>query len=106
MDNAIELRQWLIDLFPSFQSEWDDDEEEVSLHGVLIVFTQYFGAEKEKFNYKQIKKLAEFINKSVEKEGDLENAISTCFLEHLNQIDSGKLMKPLLSKLAKDKMHA
>jgi hypothetical protein len=106
MIDATELREWLIDLFPSFQEEWEENENDITLHGVLIVFTQYFGAEKDKFNEKQIKILAEFINKSVVKDDDLENAISTCFLEHLNQINSGKLMKPFLSKLAKDKMHA
>jgi len=106
MINAIELREWLINIFPSFQEEWEENENDITLHAVLIVFTQYFGAEQEKFNKKQIKKLADFINKSVEKDDDLENAISTCFLEHLNQIESGKLMKPFLSKIAKDKMHA
>ena len=103
---AKDLRDLLFKVFPSFANEWEEDQEDFTLHGVLLRFTDYFGKWEEPFSEKQISKLATFINDSVGNDDELENAISTCFLEHLRQIRADRTLLPYLSKLAKKKMHA
>jgi len=103
---AKDLRDMLFKIFPSFVNEWEEDQEDLTLHGVLLMFTDYFGKREEPFSEKQISKLATFINDSVVNDDELENAISTCFLEHLRQIRADRRLLPYLSKLAKKKMHA
>lgn len=103
---AKDLRDLLFEVFPSFANEWEEDEEAFTLHGVILRFTDYFGKAEEPFSEKQISKLAAFINDSVVNNDELENAISTCFLEHLCQIKADRRLLHYLSKLAKKKMHA
>lgn len=103
---AKDLRDLLFKVFPSFTNEWEEDEEDFTHHAVIIRFTEYFGKGEEPFSEKQISKLAEFINDSVVNDDELENAISTCFLEHLRQIRADRRLLHYLSKLAKKKMHA
>ncbi len=76
---AKDLRDLLFKIFPSFANKWEEDEEDFTLHGVLLRFTDYFGKEKESFSEKQISKLATFINDSVVNNDELENVISTYF---------------------------
>ena len=106
MITAIELKNRLTKIFPTFDNEWVEDEEINSLHGVLLVFTPYFGSESSKFTEKQIKMLSVLINETVKNEDDLENAVSACFLEHLHQIKAEITLRPYLSKLAKTKLNA
>jgi len=106
LDTPSDLRASLEDLFPSFKAEWEDGEVCESLHQVMFVFTPYFGAHSKEFTVTQLRQLADMINRSVEESDDLENALSTCFLEHLHQIGSERLLKPYLNEPAKGKLRA
>jgi len=105
MKSAEETKTWLIKVFPSFEQEWDNDEKCHSLHQVFQRFTPFFGSHAQSVSDKQLIALGDFINRAVE-DSTLENAASTCFLEHLKQIDSTKVLRPYLSKTAKRKTHA
>lgn len=108
MIEPLELKKWLIEIFPSFQDEWDEDDTDVdlTLHGVCLRFTPYFGCVNNDLSENQLKKLGDFINSAVQQNDLLENAVSTCFLEHLHQISSFKILKAYLNKVARDKTHA
>src|SRR5439155_2408023 len=55
---------------------------------------------------RQVRQLAELINQAVEAPDELENAVSTCFLEHLRQVRTYKVLAPHLSTQAKRRTHA
>jgi hypothetical protein len=101
-----ELRNLLEQIFPNFSHEWEDDEQSESLHHVMFVFTPFFGGQAGHAQPKQLEQLAKFINRSVQNDDKLENAISTCFLEHLHQINAERLLKPYLTDTAKRKLRA
>jgi len=110
---ARELWTELTRLFPDFARDHTAQDLEASeraggarLHSVMIPFSQYFGAVRDSFSETQLKNLGQLLNEAVEVDDDLENAVSTCFLEHLQQIDSYKLLAPFLGRRAKDKTHA
>ena len=108
--NIEEVEKILTDIFPSYVEQLKEDKKEqeweYSIHSLFLDFIHYFSSNIEEFNSKQLKKMANFINEAVEIDDNLENAISTCFLEHLYQVNSLKQIKPMLSKLAKEKLHA
>src|SRR6187401_3138122 len=87
-----ELRTALISICPAFAADLPDDELEererdgtATFHFVMQPFTTYFGTGQAALSEKQLKQLADLINRAVENEDDLENAVVTCFLEHLRQ---------------------
>ena len=98
----------LTEIFPGFSAEYEDGEiqPETTLHFVMRDFTTYFSGNRDTFSESQLKKLAHFINDAVAVDDNLENAVSTCFLEHLHQVRSYKMLAPFLSRQAKDKTHA
>jgi hypothetical protein len=110
---ARELWTRLIALFPGFAEyhSLDDLEESerddaATLHSIMMPFTQYFGRDLSIFTDKQLKTLANLLNDAVSIDDDLENGVSTCFLEHLRQIRGYKALAHYLSAVAKDKTHA
>lgn len=50
---------------------------------------------------KQLRQLGKLVSSLVEKNSDLENAVATCFLEHLHQAKGLKLLWPYLSEKAR-----
>ena len=103
-----ELWTLLTEIFPGFSADCEDDEiqADTTLHFVMTNFTSYFSGNRETFSELQLKKLAHFINGAVAVDDNLENAVGTCFLEHLHQVRSYKILAPFLSRQAKDKTHA
>ena len=101
-----ELRKSLLETFPKFQDEWEEDENSQSLHHVMGHFADFFGKHSHSMSDKQLIALGLFINKVVIHSDGIENAVSTCFLEHLHQLDPEHVMRPYLSKEAKKKGHA
>ena len=77
-----------------------------TFHFILQPFTQYFGANQSTLSQLQLRQLADLINRAVEEPDELENAVATCFLEHLHQVRGYKTLAPLLSPLAKRKTRA
>ena len=105
---AKKLWTLLTEIFPGFSvhCEVEEIQPETTLHFVMIDFSTYFGINRDTFTESQLRKLAQFINDAVAVDDNLENAMSTCFLEHLRQTRSYKLLAPFLSRQAKDKTHA
>ena len=105
---AKELWTLLTEIFPGFSAHCEDEEiqPDTTLHFVMSDFTTYFSGNRDTFSESQLKKLAHFINDAVAVDDNLENAVSTCFLEHLHQVRSYKMLVPFLSRQAKDKTHA
>jgi len=108
-----EIEGILTNIFPSYADELTVDKKEdedfgyiYTLHSLFRDFLSYFSSNIESFSEKQLKEIGNFINEAVEIDDDLENAISTCFLEHLHQVKANKPIKPYLSKKAKERVHA
>jgi hypothetical protein len=72
----------------------------------MLPFAEYFGVARDTLSERQLRNLGRLLNEAVAVDDDLENAVSTCFLEHLRQTGSYKSLAPFLSKQAKDKTHA
>jgi len=80
-----QLRVALIALFPTFEPEIDADSE-TTFHSLMLKFTPFFGKHIRSFTEKQMRGFADLISLAIESPGPLENAMSTCFLEHAKQI--------------------
>jgi hypothetical protein len=108
-----ELRDLLCKIVPTYRTHWEDSDNPYisedgtfSFHGVMIDFTQYFGRSIDTFSEKQMREIGDLINAAVADDSPLENAVSTCLLEHLRQIKASKKLAPFLSSIAKGKSHA
>lgn len=108
-----ELLQTIVEIFPTFLDDYliealneRKQEGTALLHFVMLNFMPYFSRNRESFSEKQLKAFGVFINGAVAVEDNLENAVSTCFLEHLRQTQSYKTLAPFLSNNAKKKTHA
>jgi hypothetical protein len=96
--------EFLVALDSAFETELEvEDSEELTLHRVMMIFAQYFGANHSRFSQKQLRRLGDWLSTAVSAGDELENAVSTCFLEHARQL---KVLAPQLSQLAKEKSHA
>jgi hypothetical protein len=100
----------VISIFPEFQSEWENENAYIkedgsySVHSVYMVLLEFLSCKKSNNSEKQLKQLATLINSAVAAGGNSENAISTCFLEHVNQVGLDSVLKPLLDREAKDRL--
>jgi hypothetical protein len=101
-------------IFPQFGQSDDNIPEEMAeaegaghgLHYVMHLFTEWFGANRGGISDRQYRALGHLLNAAVTVDDDLENAVSTCLLEHLRQINGYRAISPYLSKKAKQKTHA
>jgi hypothetical protein len=105
--------EFLFTLFPAFEQEWRADDPgyepssgELTYHRIMFEFTQYFGGVAHSLTENQLKQFGAWVNVAVSKDGPLENAVSTCFLEHMHQVKVNRLLRPYLSNEAKGKSHA
>jgi hypothetical protein len=100
-----EMLRQLQELLPGFDHSWEDEDEwpglERSFHAVARDLASYFPAQCLSLNEKQLRAFAAWINGMVTAGGDLENAVSTCFLEHSGQLGVYKVLAPHLTTLAK-----
>jgi hypothetical protein len=104
-----ELSASLEAIFPEFGSEdllQDADTSNYGLHTVMRHFTEYFGTEGSTASERQLRALGGLIDEAVAVDDQLENAVSTCMLEHLRQIKAYKTLSPFLSSKAKQRTHA
>lgn len=108
-----ELRDLLYKIFPVYRTHWEDSDNPFisedgtfNFHGVMIDFTEYFARSLDALSEKQLRELGGLIDAAVAEDGPLENAVSTCLLEHLHQIKASKVLGPFLSPIAKEKSHA
>jgi hypothetical protein len=109
---ARELWELLLAVFPGFIGDCsleDFREAEASgeaSHMVMREFCSHYSCCQEQFSAEQLRSLGDIVNEAVTIDDDLENAIATCFLEHLHQVRGYKALAPYLSSAAKAKTHA
>ena len=100
-----ELQEALIELFPSFIEEVEEEYDELyyslTYHCVWMDFSPLAKNYLSNVGKKELKNFGLIVNKSVESGGVQENAVSTCFLEHASQIGVSHLIKPHLSRVSR-----
>jgi hypothetical protein len=103
----------VISIFPEFKNEWDDenpsinDDGSYSIHSVYACLLEYISVGKTSvLDHKDLKQLGLLINTAVAAGGASENAVSTCFLEHVKQIRLDAALKPFLLEEAKARFRA
>jgi hypothetical protein len=103
----------LCSIFPEFERWWNEEEAEDSLvdgvhleltnHRVLMEFLGYFAKRHGSFTEQQWRSFGAWVNEAVGVDDDLENAVSTCFLEHCRALRLNRILAPYLSPQAKRK---
>jgi hypothetical protein len=100
-----EMLQQLQLLLPGLDHPWEEEDQWPgsgrTFHAVARDLTDYFPACCLSLTETQLRAFAAWINGMVQAGGDLENAISTCFLEHSGQMGVYKVLAPHLTALAK-----
>ena len=110
--SPLELQSFLARLFPSFAeeaedpTEWPPEAGEFTFHTVMFNFTPFFGKEIERFSSKQLAEFGKFLHAVSLTTGSLENAVSTCFLEHTRQIKVNKRLQPWITAARSKKRDA
>jgi hypothetical protein len=118
--SAHELLSQLQAIFPEFGEEvledfelrkeagiLEDPEKPVGLHAVMMHFSCHgWPADDPELANRQLKALGELLSEAVAVDDLFENAVSTCLLEHLGQIERYWMLAPYLSPLAKRKCRA
>jgi len=102
-----ELLKSLQTIFPRFGDAEllaEIETGDVGLHGVMRHFTEYFGAFGQTFTKGQLQALGRVLDQATVQGGKLENAVSTCFLEHLHQIKSGRILLSFVSQRTKEQI--
>jgi hypothetical protein len=95
----------LVAIFPELRAEWEEAEPAETFHKVVLRFTPFFGARA----HQPVRRPtpARRPDRPVRRwRRPLENALSTCLLEHLHQIGAWKTLRPYLSDLSKSRSHA
>jgi hypothetical protein len=98
----------IVSIFPEFEAEWIDDNPYItngsfSVHSVWLTLLDFLPSVDATPD--QLSQVAATINEAVQAGGDSENAVSTCFLEHVYQKKGlGPRIKPLLSKETKERL--
>jgi hypothetical protein len=101
--------EFLVTLDPTFQSEWDSEEPdpgEFTHHQVIQSFAVHLGRSHRSYTEKQLRGLGAWLSEAVDRGGEIENAVSTCLLEHLRQLKLNRVLGPFLSRAAKERTHA
>lgn len=101
-----ELADELVRIFPPFSEHWDEGESlgydgDHTLHTVFLTFAAKSHELLHNAEPKQLEEFCTIVNSFVERGGNFENAVSTCFLEHASQLGVRKIIKPLLSAEAR-----
>lgn len=94
------LAHVLAKFFPMFSEELLDEEAD-SYHSVLMLFAPLSAQALELADERTIRRFCDLINQMVSAGGELENAVSTCFLEHASQIGVREIIRPFLNRDAK-----
>lgn len=100
--------EFLAVLDPTFGTEWELDEygPDFNHHAVMQAFAVHLGRNQTNYSAGQLRTLGDWLNEAISAGGDIENAVSTCLLEHLRQLRLNRALWPYLSKAAKERTHA
>jgi len=117
-DRPQETLAQLCALLPSFSESWarenvpaqdgwvDGVHYEWSHHHVMRIFLEHFAEHHAELSEKQLKRIGSWLTQAVSSDSALENAVSTCFLEHMRDVGIERILKPHLSPEARRKSHA
>lgn len=94
------LPSFIVDCYDLDPLPPEEDEPE-TFHRVLREFTYSFGKAARSLTAAELRQIGDLVNESVVRSDDLENAVATCFLEHLHQIQARDVLWPYLSKKAR-----
>ena len=70
-------------------------------HAVLRQFLLYFSTNHKSFTQQQLQRFGGWVDDAIAANDNLENALSTCFLEHTRQVKIDRVLAPYLSANAK-----
>ena len=105
-----ELVTLLSTIFPAFRLDGRNGDSvqsgSLTFHSVMLAFTPYFGRAAHSCSENQLRTFGTLLNEAIRQSGPLENAISTCFLDHLRQIRVEKVLRPFLAPEGKERTHA
>ena len=96
-------------IFPAFlgaeaeEREWWDT---LSFHSVMQEFLPFFAKCAASTSPRQLSELALLLDSGMSEPGKLENAIDTCFLEHLRQVKAEKFLRRYLAQAARQRRNA
>lgn len=94
------LPAFIVDCYDPAPLPPEEDEPE-TFHRVMCEFTYSFGKAASSLSPTKLRQIANLINDAVDRSDNLENAVTTCFLEHLHQIHAHNILWPYLSKKAR-----
>jgi hypothetical protein len=103
IDSPAALASVLTELFPPFASELED-EEITSYHQVVQRLAPVLTGFLQERPKKATEEFCSLVNEMVAAGGEMENAISTCLLEHASQIRVRNVIRPYLSVAAKHEL--
>jgi len=107
INSPAELFAELVKIFPAFCDQWDGGEAfgyengGFSYHSIMLTFGPRSKKLFAQASPDQLKRLCAFIDSAVAQGGAIENAVSTCFLEHATQIGIRSYIRPYLSPKAR-----
>jgi hypothetical protein len=92
------LLEDLFTIFPQYRAAYNGPihDDAPSFHSVLMAFTPFFGGQIASFSEGQLRGFGDLVSDAVAVGGSLENAFSTCLLEHLHQIRALQAFRPYL----------
>jgi hypothetical protein len=105
-ETPADLLDALVSIFPRFGAEWEDGEAPETFHGVKLRFSTFFDASDPSATPVALGRLGGLINRAVAGGGPLENAVSTCLLEHLHRIGAWQALRPYLSDSSRRRSRA
>lgn len=106
-----DLLEFFISIFPEFEAVWNAetnyfrDNNFYTAHGICSEFSHYFRENYREFSRQQLFLLFNKIEENVgiqEEEDEIDNALSTCFLENIAQTESGDYTKQFMGKNSKE----
>ena len=99
-----ELLESLFAIFPEFRASYEGPlyDEPLSYDSVLTAFTSDFGVQFRSSTDDQFRAFAAVVDEAISAGGELEHAFSTCFLEHLREVDVDRVFWPYLSSAARE----
>jgi hypothetical protein len=103
MDTPVSLAATLTEMFPAFALELED-ESVTSYHQVIQRLTPMITRYLQEAPKQTVEAFCVLVNEMVAAGGDIENAISTCLLEHASQVKVGNIIRPYLNAAAKQEL--
>lgn len=103
IDSPSSLAQALVELFPSFAAQIEG-EDITGYHQVIGLLTPVITGYLHEAPKGTTERFCEVVNAMVDAGGEVENAISTCLLEHVSQVKVRRIISPYLSASARQEL--